>query len=188
CQCSIGATVSIQGENALQSSLDKQAVQVIVEAGNNVWRNYKSGVVKSCPGAQSDHAVLAVGYGNLNGVDHFKIKNSWGSSWGSGGYIYLQRGVGGNGMCNVAEHPSYPTINVNPQPTSVSPTPTSKSPSPTTKSPSPTTKSPAPTTKKPDQCNGCTECYYPAGETCYDFDAYTCQDLSFDYGTIWCGN
>ncbi|OQR82342.1 cysteine protease family C01A [Achlya hypogyna] len=168
---SIGATVNIQGESALQSALNKQAVQVIVEAGNNVWRNYKSGVVKSCPGAQSDHAVIAVGYGNLNGVDHFKIKNSWGTTWGAGGYIYLQRGVGGNGMCNVAEHPSYPAIS-GPQPTSQGPVPTT----------------PTPTTTAPDQCNGCSECYYPAGETCYDFDQATCEYLSSNYNTIWCGN
>ncbi|EQC39884.1 hypothetical protein SDRG_02541 [Saprolegnia diclina VS20] len=135
--------------------------------------NYQSGVVKSCPGSQSDHAVLAVGYGTLSGVNHFKIKNSWGTSWGAGGYIYLQRGVGSNGMCNVAEHPSYPKI-------STSPTPTSQNPP--TKTPAPT---PAPTA---DQCHGCSQCYYPAGDGCYDFDAATCEDLSGDYGTIWCGN
>ncbi|KDO20842.1 hypothetical protein SPRG_14073 [Saprolegnia parasitica CBS 223.65] len=190
---SIGATVNIQGESALQSALDKQTVQVIVEAGNNVWKNYQSGVVKSCPGSQSDHAVLAVGYGTLSGVNHFKIKNSWGTSWGAGGYIYLQRGVGGNGMCNVAEHPSYPKISTSPTPTSQDPTdspsPSTKTPEPTTKSPSPTTKTPVPTTKKPNKCHGCTGCYYPDGDECYnDYDAETCQDLSWDYGTIWCGN
>ncbi|EQC25714.1 hypothetical protein SDRG_16416, partial [Saprolegnia diclina VS20] len=95
----VGASVSIQGEASLTSALDKQPVVVIVEAGNNVWKNYKNGVVKSCPGAQSDHAVLAVGYD----AGSYKIKNSWGASWGNGGYISLQRGVGGKGMCNVAE-------------------------------------------------------------------------------------
>ncbi|OQS01533.1 cysteine protease family C01A [Achlya hypogyna] len=102
----VGASVSIQGEAKLQAALDKQPVVVIVEAGNSVWRNYKSGVVKSCPGAQSDHAVLAVGYN----ADSFKIKNSWGATWGANGYISLQKGVGGKGMCNVAEHPSYPPL------------------------------------------------------------------------------
>ncbi|KDO33340.1 hypothetical protein SPRG_02147 [Saprolegnia parasitica CBS 223.65] len=102
----VGKSVNIQGEGALQTALDKQPVTVVVEAGNNVWRNYKSGVVQSCPGAQSDHAVLAVGYGTKDGVQHFKIKNSWGASWGESGYIYLQRGVAGKGMCNVAEAPT----------------------------------------------------------------------------------
>ncbi|OQR83431.1 cysteine protease family C01A, partial [Achlya hypogyna] len=92
---SVGKSVDISGESALQSALDKQPVTVVVEAGNNVWRNYKSGIVQSCPGAQSDHAVIAVGYGTKNGVQHFKIKNSWGTGWGEQGYIYLQRGRGG---------------------------------------------------------------------------------------------
>ncbi|CAK4484973.1 unnamed protein product [Aphanomyces euteiches] len=33
-----------------------------------------------------------------------------GAQWGENGYIYLQRGVGGNGMCNVVEYISYPTL------------------------------------------------------------------------------
>uniref|UniRef100_A0A4W5LHS5 Peptidase C1A papain C-terminal domain-containing protein n=1 Tax=Hucho hucho TaxID=62062 RepID=A0A4W5LHS5_9TELE len=90
-------------------ALDKQPVTVVVEAGNNVWRNYKSGVVQSCPGAQSDHAVIAVGYGTKDGQQHFKIKNSWGTGWGEQGYMYLKRGVSGKGMCNVAEMPAYST-------------------------------------------------------------------------------
>uniref|UniRef100_A0A4W5LVT1 Peptidase C1A papain C-terminal domain-containing protein n=1 Tax=Hucho hucho TaxID=62062 RepID=A0A4W5LVT1_9TELE len=107
---SVGKSVDIQGESALQSALDKQPVTVVVEASNNVWRNYKSGVVQSCPGAQSDHAVIAVGYGTKDGQQHFKIKNSWGTGWGEQGYMYLKRGGGGKGMCNVAELPSYPSM------------------------------------------------------------------------------
>ncbi|KAH9194367.1 hypothetical protein AeNC1_003652 [Aphanomyces euteiches] len=86
---SIGKTVQTEGEAALVAALNKQPVSVLVEAGNEVWRNYKSGVITQCPGAQVDHAVIA---------------------WGENGYIYLQRGVGGNGMCNVVEYISYPTL------------------------------------------------------------------------------
>ncbi|KDO20994.1 hypothetical protein SPRG_13888 [Saprolegnia parasitica CBS 223.65] len=106
----IGATVNIQGERALQAAIDMQPVVVTVEAGNDVWRNYKSGVVTQCPGAASDHAVVAVGYGSSNGTAYYKIRNSWGEYWGDHGYIYLQRGVGGKGMCNVADQCSYPTM------------------------------------------------------------------------------
>ena len=60
---SVGKNVDIQGEAALQMALDKQPVTVVVEASNDVWRNNKSGIVEMCPGAQSDHAVIAVGYG-----------------------------------------------------------------------------------------------------------------------------
>ncbi|KAF0685480.1 hypothetical protein As57867_022568, partial [Aphanomyces stellatus] len=106
---SIGKTVQTSGESSLQSALTKQPVTVVVEAGNAVWRNYKGGVVTQCPGSHSDHAVIAVGFGSSTG-QYFKIKNSWGAQWGENGYIYLQRGVGGKGMCNVAEGVSYPQL------------------------------------------------------------------------------
>jgi len=119
----IGQAVEFQGESDLQQVLDQQAVVIVVEAGNDVWKNYKGGVVQSCPGGQSDHAVMGVGYGTKDGVAHFKIQNSWGAKYGEGGFIYLQRGVGGNGMCNVAEHLSYGPMQKNPVPPP-SPTPT----------------------------------------------------------------
>ncbi|KAF0690161.1 Aste57867_18411 [Aphanomyces stellatus] len=105
----IGNTVQANGEAALQTALANQPVTVIVEAGNDVWRNYKGGVVTQCPGGKSDHAVIAVGYGAATG-QFFKIKNSWGPQWGDNGYIYLQRGVGGIGMCNVAQAVTYPQL------------------------------------------------------------------------------
>ncbi|EQC33913.1 hypothetical protein SDRG_08593 [Saprolegnia diclina VS20] len=176
---SVGKSVDIRGESALQSALDKQPVTVVVEAGNNVWRNYKSGVVQSCPGAQSDHAVIAVGYGTKDGQQHFKIKNSWGTGWGEGGYMYLKRGGSGKGMCNVAEAPSYPMLSGKPQPTSNQPQPTSK----------PTAKPlPKPTKKPQGDCNGCNGCYYPAATQCLaaDYDKEYCEYLGPQYGTKWC--
>ncbi|EQC26019.1 hypothetical protein SDRG_16121 [Saprolegnia diclina VS20] len=107
---SIGAAVEIVGEGPLTTALNTQPVTVAVEAGNDVWQYYSGGVVTACPGAQSDHAVIAVGYGTSSGTTYFKIRNSWGASWGEAGYIRLQRGVGGKGMCNVAEMPAYPKI------------------------------------------------------------------------------
>ncbi|RHY25877.1 hypothetical protein DYB32_008722 [Aphanomyces invadans] len=181
---SMGATVQVTGESALETALNTQPVSVAVEAGNAVWQNYRSGVVSQCPGAQSDHAVIAVGYDGSS----YKIRNSWGANWGESGHIRLQRGSGGKGMCNVAEFVSFPQISGSPNPT-VSPSPTNPtSKRPTTK-PTPTTR-PTPTTKpnpRPD-CGTCTVCFYPAGNQC--LDGYTksdCDYYSANYGTVWCG-
>jgi hypothetical protein len=56
-------------------------------------RSYKSGIMTVDPheGAP-DHAVLLVGYGTENGIDFWKIKNSWGIGWGDKGYFRAQRG------------------------------------------------------------------------------------------------
>ena len=41
----------------------------------------------------ANHAVLGVGWGTLNGVDYWLIKNSWGPNWGDNGYVKVKRGL-----------------------------------------------------------------------------------------------
>ena len=48
----------------------------------------------------TNHAVVVVGYGTLNGVNHWIVRNSWGASWGQGGYVYFKRGVN---MCGIED-------------------------------------------------------------------------------------
>merc|ERR1711972_80425 len=52
--------------------------------------------------------VLAVGFGSESGTNYWKVKNSWGTSWGMNGYVLIERGVN---KCGIASGPpSYPTV------------------------------------------------------------------------------
>lgn len=79
----------------------------------------------SCPSnSRADHAVLLVGYNTT----HWFIKNSWGTSWGAGGYGYINK----INDCNL--HSWVDTMQIN-FPFNPTPSPNPPSPSP---SPSPT--------------------------------------------------
>ncbi|KAF1325844.1 Cysteine protease family c01a, partial [Globisporangium splendens] len=101
-----------RSESGLVIALGGRPVAVGVAAGNNTWKQYKGGVVSSCSSLQLDHAVLAVGYGGSStSTPFFKIKNSWGTTWGEDGYIRLKRGVPGAGTCGIIGTKSvYPVL------------------------------------------------------------------------------
>merc|ERR1712241_1566008 len=107
-------------------------ISVAIEADQSSFQYYSSGVLTGSCGKNLDHGVLAVGYGTSGGTDYWKVKNSWGTSWGMNGYVLIQRGVD---KCGIAQQPSYPKVSgASPMPT---PTPT---PTPTpvpTPTPSP---------------------------------------------------
>jgi len=72
---------------------------------------YKSGILSAECGDKTDHGVLVVGYGELDGQKYWKVKNSWGAAWGMGGYLNIFRGKPGAGECGIKLHMSYPVAN-----------------------------------------------------------------------------
>jgi C1A family cysteine protease len=59
---------------------------VAVDATN--WSRYSGGVFSNC-GTSLNHAVLGVGF---DSTGNWKIRNSWGTSWGEKGFIRLAPG------------------------------------------------------------------------------------------------
>jgi len=96
---------------ALQAAVAQQPVSVAIEADRPVFQFYNGGVITSqACGQQLDHGVLVVGYGDSNGTPYWKVKNSWGASWGMQGYVLIERNAGGVGICGITSQPSYPTL------------------------------------------------------------------------------
>ena len=88
-------------------------MSVAVAAGNNVFRNYTSGIVTEaddCP-TSLDHAIQAVGYGYEGDQGYYIVRNSWNTTWGDQGYIKLAVTGDDAGTCGVQSEPQYVVAN-----------------------------------------------------------------------------
>jgi len=96
---------SVSGSTSgLESALNTSPVSVTVAADSS-WQLYRSGVLSEGCQSQVDHAVIAVGYDSST----FKIRNSWGASWGEAGYVRVDKTVS-NPYCLFTDAPVVPTI------------------------------------------------------------------------------
>jgi len=109
----ISTYTDVKSDNAadMETAVAAGPVSIAVDASGTTWQFYRGGVVDSQCGTRLDHGVLAVGYGADNGQKFWKVKNSWGTSWGEEGYIRLCKECdknGNKGECGLLEQPSFP--------------------------------------------------------------------------------
>ena len=98
---------------SLKAAVAQQPVAIAIEADTRYFQSYSSGVLTSSScGTTLDHGVLIVGYGTENGIDYWLVKNSWGVSWGIGGYVKIAKSSSTNdpGICGIAMDPSFPSV------------------------------------------------------------------------------
>mmetsp|Transcript_46725 Transcript_46725/g.74799 ORF Transcript_46725/g.74799 Transcript_46725/m.74799 type:complete len:372 (-) Transcript_46725:35-1150(-) len=105
--------VDTNDEAALMSAVAQHPVSIAIEADQYAFQFYHSGVLSGRCGDKIDHGVLLVGYGHDDDakLDYWKIKNSWGESWGQSGYIKICRNCDknkDNGECGILMAPSFP--------------------------------------------------------------------------------
>jgi cathepsin L len=90
--------VTANNANDLMAALMQgpASVSVAPQGMKMSWHTYQGGIYNDCPSdVVISHGVLAVGYGidtGNSGHKYWKIRNSWGASWGEHGYIRLLRG------------------------------------------------------------------------------------------------
>ncbi|KAJ0577935.1 putative actinidain [Helianthus annuus] len=109
-------------EDQLLQAVATQPVSVGICGSERAFQLYSTGIFTGPCSTALDHAVLIVGYDSKDGVDYWIIKNSWGTSWGMDGYMYMARNIGdSNGLCGINMLASYP-IKTSPNPPP-SPTP-----------------------------------------------------------------
>ncbi|CAG9806358.1 unnamed protein product [Chironomus riparius] len=93
-------------ENMMKEIVANVGPVAAVISVTSVFQLYKSGIFydttcnSNC--GYVNHAVVIVGYGRnaTTNLDYWIVKNTWGTTWGQLGYIYMSRNRGNN--CNIA--------------------------------------------------------------------------------------
>jgi C1A family cysteine protease len=100
----VNGYTTIKGESAMASYTQSTGpLSVCIDA--TTWNSYTGGIMKAC-GTSVDHCVQAVGVDASSG-GYWKVRNSWGTSWGESGFIRLAYGAN---TCDITNDPTYVSV------------------------------------------------------------------------------
>lgn len=115
----VGATakgcknIRSRSEQDLQAAVTSEGpISVAIDASQRSFQLYRHGVYNewrcSSSSFKLNHGVLVVGFGRDMATDYWIVKNSWGESWGQGGYIWMSRNK--NNQCGIATEATFPIM------------------------------------------------------------------------------
>jgi len=95
-QVTVTSYTEVSGKSAAEKETNMASyvqatgpLSICVDA--SIWSTYTGGVVSAC-GSAINHAVQAVGVDATSKTGYWKVRNTWGTSWGESGYIRLAYG------------------------------------------------------------------------------------------------
>jgi C1A family cysteine protease len=105
----------------MKTTLAKQPISSVIRSNCGTLSSYKKGILTDdgdCACANPsciDHAILLVGYDDTSDPPNFKLKNSWGTSWGEDGYFRIAQtpANGAYGLFGMLSHGVIPDIAYN---------------------------------------------------------------------------
>jgi hypothetical protein len=103
----VGGTNRAPTDAELQNAILSYGSVAATVGADNAFGRLDGGFATSCPSVGTNHIIALVGWKTnpADGKVYFKIKNSWGTSWGKGGYSYVRRGC-----WNLAEEASWLSV------------------------------------------------------------------------------
>lgn len=114
------ARYSYLGEKGRQPSTDEikaaimtyGVVAVSVAAGGS-FKSYRGGLYTACNANRTNHAVALTGWKTVDGQTYWRLRNSWGQSWGGSekGYMWILAEKNGRKCNAVAQTVVFATYN-----------------------------------------------------------------------------
>jgi len=108
--CVGGCTGEKQDLKKFEAALEHTPLSVCVNAG--AWNDYTGGVMSAAACGPSgamyqDHCVMATGFNSTAPTPYWIVRNSWASTWGEEGYVYLEKS---KNTCGVADDATIPDV------------------------------------------------------------------------------